>query len=223
MSSPPDFPRRRDRRRRYANELIAFAAVVALAAPSTVGAASPRTRASRSCTFLSGRSAATRPILPHRAASIAVGLPRGGSDDYDTEEIEEDATEEETEEEEDEEDEALLASLAAAQRKRKAAEKAKLSAVLKSIPKKKRKRKMPSITVPYLVRLIFRPLTVLAMTREYWRSLIDPAYPEIDSSEGLRSALEAKAKKNVGARRKPNRTMKPGQAKTLSDLPVLSA
>jgi len=153
-------------------------------------------------------------------------LPRGGSDDYDTEETEEDATEEETEEEEeeeDEEDEALLASLAAAQRKRKAAEKAKLSAVLKSIPKKKRKRKMPSITVPYLVRLIFRPLTVLAMTREYWRSLVDPAYPEIDSSEGLRSALEAKAKKNGGARRKPNRTMKPGQAKTLSDLPVLSA
>jgi hypothetical protein len=45
-----------------------------------------------------------------------------------------------------------------------------------------------------------------------------------ESSQGLRSALEEKAKKSgsAGGGRKGKRTMKPGQAKTLSDLPQLS-
>lgn len=46
-----------------------------------------------------------------------------------------------------------------------------------------------------------------------------------DVSQTLRSALEAKAKKGGGPTggRRGKRTMRPGQAKTLSDLPKLSA
>ena len=46
----------------------------------------------------------------------------------------------------------------------------------------------------------------------------------MDSSAGLRSALEQKARQG-GNKPKPRgqRKMKPGQAKTLSDLPQLSA
>ena len=47
-----------------------------------------------------------------------------------------------------------------------------------------------------------------------------------ESSQNLRSALAEKAKKGggpTGGRTKPKRALKPGQAKTLSDLPQLSA
>jgi hypothetical protein len=45
-----------------------------------------------------------------------------------------------------------------------------------------------------------------------------------DSSQNLRSAMEDKAKKaGGGSPRKGKRQMRPGQAKTLSDLPQLSA
>jgi len=43
-----------------------------------------------------------------------------------------------------------------------------------------------------------------------------------DSSQDLRSALEEKAKRSGGGGGKGKRRMKPGQAKTLSDLPQLS-
>ena len=46
-----------------------------------------------------------------------------------------------------------------------------------------------------------------------------------DSSSSLRSALEEKAKRDAaaGGAKKRGRKMKPGQAKTISDLPVLNA
>jgi hypothetical protein len=44
-----------------------------------------------------------------------------------------------------------------------------------------------------------------------------------DTSQTLRSALEDKAKKSGGTSRKGKRQMRPGQAKTLSDLPQLSS
>jgi len=43
-----------------------------------------------------------------------------------------------------------------------------------------------------------------------------------ESSQDLRSALEEKAKKATGGGSKGKRKMKPGQAKTLSDLPQLN-
>mmetsp|Transcript_27009 Transcript_27009/g.55339 ORF Transcript_27009/g.55339 Transcript_27009/m.55339 type:complete len:80 (-) Transcript_27009:470-709(-) len=49
-------------------------------------------------------------------------------------------------------------------------------------------------------------------------------FNEKEPSQNLRSALEEKARKQPGAgQSKPKRKMKPGQAKTLSDLPQLSA
>lgn len=45
-----------------------------------------------------------------------------------------------------------------------------------------------------------------------------------ESSQGLRSALEAKAKQEAASGgRKGKRSMKPGRSKSLADLPQLSA
>ena len=44
-----------------------------------------------------------------------------------------------------------------------------------------------------------------------------------DTTQDLRSALQEKAKKAGSSGGKRARKMKPGQAKTLSDLPVLNA
>jgi len=65
------------------------------------------------------------------------------------------------------------------------------------------------------------------MTKGYWLSLIDIRYmtKKEDSSQDLRSALEQKAKQGGGGSNKPSRgkrKMKPGQAKTLADLPQLN-
>jgi len=67
------------------------------------------------------------------------------------------------------------------------------------------------------------------MTKVYWQSLINPAYPTdadvgLTSGSNLRSALERKANQGGGGRggRKGMKKMKRGQAKTLSDLPKLN-
>ena len=61
------------------------------------------------------------------------------------------------------------------------------------------------------------------MTKAYWASLFSLDYgKKADSSQDLRSALEEKAKKATGGPPKRKRKMKPGQAKTLSDLPQLN-
>ena len=44
-----------------------------------------------------------------------------------------------------------------------------------------------------------------------------------EPTQNLRSALEEKARKQQPGPTKPKRKMKPGQAKTISDLPQLSA
>lgn len=43
-----------------------------------------------------------------------------------------------------------------------------------------------------------------------------------DTSENLRTALQEKAKKGGGSPNRGKRKMRPGQAKTLSDLPQLN-
>jgi len=100
--------------------------------------------------------------------------------------------------------------------------------------KKKKKAVSRSIAqvlhIPYIVRACVNPLTLFAMTRAYFASLFNINYlANQDSSQGLRSALEAKAKRESAAgggapaKKKGKRAMKPGQAKSLSDLPALSA
>ncbi|KAL7472646.1 hypothetical protein ACHAXS_013025 [Conticribra weissflogii] len=78
--------------------------------------------------------------------------------------------------------------------------------------------------VPYIVRACLNPFTLVAMTKAYFVSLMDINFLKEEPSQNLRSALEEKARKQPGAgQTKPKRKMKPGQAKTLSDLPQLSA
>jgi hypothetical protein len=108
------------------------------------------------------------------------------------------------------------------------------------------------LMVPYIIRACLNPLTVIRMTRGYWASLVNLNYLQQvrsvyhfdvglrrdlallfnlpifsfysqDSSQNLRSALEEKAKKGgASGSAKGKRKMKPGQAKTLSDLPQLN-
>uniref|UniRef100_A0A7S2UIA5 Uncharacterized protein n=1 Tax=Attheya septentrionalis TaxID=420275 RepID=A0A7S2UIA5_9STRA len=89
--------------------------------------------------------------------------------------------------------------------------------------KSKKKSSSSMIRIPYILKACLNPLTVFAMTRAYFASLFNINYLEQDSSQTLRSALQEKAKQNDGATKKRKRAMKPGQAKTLSDLPQLSA
>ena len=81
--------------------------------------------------------------------------------------------------------------------------------------------------IPYIVRACLNPFTVIAMTKAYWQSLFNIHYMEDDAAQPLRSALEEKAKKAGGSTglggRGGKRRYKPGQAKTLADLPQLSA
>mmetsp|Transcript_28315 Transcript_28315/g.57882 ORF Transcript_28315/g.57882 Transcript_28315/m.57882 type:complete len:228 (-) Transcript_28315:393-1076(-) len=107
--------------------------------------------------------------------------------------------------------------------KKRAATKAAVSATM---TKTRPRKKSTSLTkmIPYIVRASLNPMTLFAMIRAYFASLINIDYLKEDSSQTLRSALEDKAKKQPGGGgRKAKRTFKPGQAKTLSDLPQLSA
>ncbi|KAL7483974.1 hypothetical protein ACHAW6_009618 [Cyclotella cf. meneghiniana] len=81
--------------------------------------------------------------------------------------------------------------------------------------------------VPHIVRACLNPIMLVKMTQAYFASLVDIHNLREEPSQNLRSALEEKARKQSpsagGASNKPKRKMKPGQAKTLSDLPQLSA
>jgi hypothetical protein len=92
--------------------------------------------------------------------------------------------------------------------------------------KKKSKRSSPFTIVPYIVRASLNPFTFIAMVRLYWVTFFDYDYMKKRQVSGqeLRSALEEKAKRSpYGGSKKAKRKMKPGQAKTLSDLPQLSS
>jgi len=100
------------------------------------------------------------------------------------------------------------------------------AAIAKSSPvvTKKKGRNLYKRTVPYIIRACLNPFTLVAMTKSYFASLFDINYLQEDSSQNLRSALEEKARTDAaGGSNKPKRKFKPGQAKTLSDLPQLSA
>lgn len=94
-----------------------------------------------------------------------------------------------------------------------------------SVAKKTNSGSMYKRYVPYIVRACLNPFTLLAMTKAYFVSLCDIDYLKEDQSQTLRSALEEKARKQQPASgpTRPKRKMKPGQAKTISDLPQLSA
>lgn len=116
----------------------------------------------------------------------------------------------------------------------KATKTAAMKAVKKSVaaaiskPKKKSvfSKLLSFIKLPYIVKACLNPFVFMQMTAGYWRSLTDIEYMnanKVDSSQDLRSALEQKARlAGSGKPSRGKRKMKPGQAKTLSDLPQLN-
>jgi len=166
-----------------------------------------------------------------------LSLHRGGSLEDDSEEYDYESEDEDEEEEETSLSKSTLSKTQKLQSKKisKATShsKATINASLQKSKSKKKKKSSGSLLqklgIPYIVRACMNPLTVLAMTKAYFASLFNIAYLEEDSSQGLRSALEAKAKKEAsgggggGGKTKGKRTMKPGRSKSLADLPALSA
>lgn len=130
-------------------------------------------------------------------------------------------------EETDDEDEEEVPTLA------KATKKAATKAVKKSVaaamktPQKKSFKLGELFKLPYIVKACLNPVVFFQMTAGYWKSLYNINYMAenvADSSQGLRSALEQKARHGGGGKKpsRGKRKMKPGQAKTLSDLPALN-
>ena len=58
---------------------------------------------------------------------------------------------------------------------------------------------------------------------QYYTNLLHVLCIQQEPAQNLRSALEQKARQQPSSSGPPKRKMKPGQAKTLSDLPQLSA
>jgi len=128
----------------------------------------------------------------------------------------------------DEEEEAVPTLVKATQKAATKAVKSTVAAALK--PKKKKKYSsnlMKYFKIPYIVKASLNPIVFFQMTVGYWKSLYNINYmteKEQDSSQNLRTALEQKARQGGGGKKKlrGKRKMKPGQAKTLSDLPQLN-
>jgi len=148
---------------------------------------------------------------------------RGGSAAIDVDI--ESSDEEETDDEEEEEAPSLTKATKKAATK---AVKKSVAVAMKSSQKKSRFPKLGNIfRLPYIVKACLNPVVFLKMTSGYWKSLYNINYMNekvTDSSQDLRTALEHKARhggpgKNVS---RGKRKMKPGQAKTLSDLPQLN-
>jgi hypothetical protein len=154
---------------------------------------------------------------------LAIQSIRGGDSDNDSEY-------DEFVEESDDEDEIVRLSASAkkamekAKTKKKAEVKKSVSASLSKTKVKKSKGASTSVLkkIPYIVRALMNPFTVFAMAKGYFASLFNIDYLQEDVSQTLRSALQEKAK-SAPSGGKRARKMKPGQAKTLSDLPQLSA
>jgi len=184
------------------------------------------------------RFVTSREILSSDDALLALRrVCRGGTiDDDDAYDAEYDVDEYDSDVDKVDEDVGLATSAISAveKAKKKKAEEAKRTmnkAILKSkvaAEVRKKRKKSPSLLkkVPYIFRAFMNPFTVLTMTRGYFASLFNIDYLEEhledDSSQNLRSALEEKAKISP-TRGKRTRKMRPGQRKTLSDLPQLSA
>jgi len=155
-------------------------------------------------------------------------LLRGGAAAVE-EEFDEDFSEIESSDEEEELDPKLAKSALSAASKAKAKAKTAAKEAVKttlqaSTPEKKKSSGfMKLLTIPYIVKACLNPLVLIAMTKGYWSSLFNLNYlnDKVDTSQNLRSALEEKAKKG-GSSSRGKRKMKPGQAKTLSDLPQLN-
>jgi len=152
---------------------------------------------------------------------------RGGSMEID---VELESSDEETDIDDDEEKTTALATAT----KKSASKSAKKSVAAAMKSSKKKSSFLGSFKLgrffklPYIVKATLNPVVFFQMTAGYWKSLYNVNYlteNAASSSEDLRSALEQKARQGGTVKKssRGKRKMKPGQAKTLSDLPQLSA
>jgi len=135
----------------------------------------------------------------------------------------------ESSDEEETDDEEEVPSLTKATKKAATkAVKKSVAVAMKSSQKKSRFPKLGNLfRLPYIVKACLNPIVFLKMTSGYWKSLYNINYMSekaTDSSQDLRSALEHKARHGGSGKKvsRGKRKMKPGQAKTLSDLPQLN-
>jgi len=189
-----------------------------------------------------GRLHKTSATSSARKSTPQLHRVRGGaiSSDGDTDSSDYDESDSEYDDEEEEEDvivvkaKQLAASAKdAALKKKRAAIKSKVKVAMAASSKAKAASAAAKKTsggglyrryVPYIVRASLNPFTLFAMTKAYFLSLCNINYLKEDDSQTLRSAVQEKARKQPpSSPTKPNRKMRPGQAKTLSDLPQLSA
>jgi hypothetical protein len=171
----------------------------------------------------------SRSITKTSAAPPALFI-RGGSDsEYDESEYD---TDDEEEEPIIKKSKALASSTKSklATAKKAAAKSAAAKAMASSKPVKTTSSggsvtKLYRRMVPHIIRCVLNPFTFVRMSRAYFASLLDINYMKEEPAQNLRSALEQKARQQPSSPNSgpPKRKMKPGQAKTLSDLPQLSA
>eukprot|EP00529_Nitzschia_sp_RCC80_P027433 CAMPEP_0113459520 /NCGR_PEP_ID=MMETSP0014_2-20120614/10495_1 /TAXON_ID=2857 /ORGANISM="Nitzschia sp." /LENGTH=246 /DNA_ID=CAMNT_0000351107 /DNA_START=79 /DNA_END=819 /DNA_ORIENTATION=+ /assembly_acc=CAM_ASM_000159 len=81
---------------------------------------------------------------------------------------------------------------------------------------------MSLFTIPYIIKATLNPVTFMKMTKLYWSSLFNHNYlkENTDVSDELRNS-QTRNRGSGGGGKKGKRKFKPGQAKTLSDLPAL--
>mmetsp|Transcript_33235 Transcript_33235/g.48818 ORF Transcript_33235/g.48818 Transcript_33235/m.48818 type:complete len:233 (-) Transcript_33235:427-1125(-) len=226
-------------------------AVVAAAAVATVGASAATTSSSHFAQpNLHSRQVVSVNNCEKQKRLLASLLlsTRGGSvmeeDEYDLDEYDEEEEDEyDLDEYDSEEEEIKTAAISKSTvEKTQKTQKAKIARAMKAETEKKsleksmkktktlkKKKKSFSLSkflrIPYIIKACLNPLTVFSMTKAYFASLFSIHYLQQDSSQTLRAALEEKAKNQSagGGSKKGRRAMRPGQAKTLSDLPQLSA
>jgi len=149
---------------------------------------------------------------------------RGGSSAIDVE------IESSDEEETDDEEEEAPALVKATKKAATKAVKKSVAAAMKTPQRKSNSAKFKLgkfFKLPYIVKACLNPVVFFQMTAGYWKSLYNINYmteKTVDSSQNLRSALEQKARQGGSGKKssRGKRKMKPGQAKTLSDLPQLN-
>jgi len=167
------------------------------------------------------------PVKPNSHPARSIFLLRGGATIEEIEDESEMVMSDEEEEEEHKFDPVLtksaIKSISKNKDKKATLTKKTLSSKLR-VKKKTRGGILKLLKVPYIIRVSLNPVTLFSMTKAYFASFFSLDYLKKDDSIELRSAKEEKAKKSPSSGgRKGKRQMKPGQAKTLSDLPQLSA
>lgn len=168
-----------------------------------------------STTFVARSHVSIDHLDRHYLLKLSGGAFEESDDEYD---------ETDSDEEEEEKESLSQSAVAATKKTTKKKSKAVKKVVSESLSKSSSKTSKKSIfKIPYIVKALLNPLTVLAMTKAYFGSLFNINYMEEDPSQTLRSALEQKAKTAGPSGGKPKKKLRPGQAKTLSDLPQLSA